>query len=265
MPKFKYALGFLHTSNDFLVDVKENVSLATSIANYFSLPLNNFNFAFAEGQPKAKSYIFNEQNLRKLDSIETDKLRAISFNKLKSNRSHADTELTIAFSTAGYDDFPSKTFVFVDGQQLIKPLSYQCLGQITRQLMQVKQDLDYGFAMCMESDKMPMYYLAGFSTPGVTAEEEESVHAFTRNISQYRTKIWDIFWMNVINKRLITADMLKQITKIVSERNVIETGDKYIISLPVDPYEYMAYSRKTQSLKSKLRKIFREKDLIMYK
>ena len=116
----------------------------------------------------------------------------------------------------------------------------------------------------MEEKKYPTFFLTGLKTPELNQEERDIATSLVLNIRDYKEKIWDIFWVNVIKQEMISEAMRKTITEIVGENNIVELDDKYIITLPVSLEEYMDNKEKTDMYKNKLREIFAKEDRIMY-
>ena len=116
----------------------------------------------------------------------------------------------------------------------------------------------------MEEKKMPTCFLVGLKTPELNQEEQDIATCLSLRTREYKEKIWDIFWVNVIKQEMISEAMRKTITEIVGENNIVELDDKYIITLPVSLEEYMDNKEKTDMYKNKLREIFAKEDRIMY-
>lgn len=266
MENVKFAMSFFISNIDSNIKSKKIFILSKFIADYYNLPYTNFSFTVTDnGKSKTKAYKFTEKNLNTLLSIDSKKITAMSFVKHKLEKSYTDTEITFEFLTTTKNDFPSRIEIVIDSSLLNKALYVQDIIKIAQQFELLNLDLIYGVLLHMENKKKPNFFLIGWETTELSEEEKKIADALSLNIRQYKNKIWDIFEHNIIKKQLITSDMLNKIKEVVSEGNIIEIGDKYIISLPVKATEYIENGEKTKAIKSKLRAVFQDKDEIMFK
>ena len=262
--EIKFAASLFFDNNKDSLDGKNIVNVCNYIGDFYNSIFSEFGFCIEEdGKDKNKSYKFTAKNVEKFFSINLNKLSSIYFEKFKEKRDYQDTELSVRIYIPEDNAYPLKVNITVD-PILVKSFNYNELIMFIKKIKEFDFLLEYGVAFVIETRKMPNFFMLGIETPDLSPEEREVANSLALNVREYKNKIWDIFWINIIKKELITQDIYYKIIDIVGNKNVIETDDIYIFFLPLDYSEYLSI-QKLDQYRLKLRNLFEGNNLIMYK
>lgn len=265
MDEIQLVIGFFINKPGCIVSSENILMLSDFVSKFYKMDYTNFSYCETQenGKSKTKSFKYTEKNIDKFASSYSSNITAIGLYKLKNDNSYLNTDLLLEYLLTDKNDIPITIHIILDAQMIDKFCSDHLIS-LADQIKKFGLDLQYGIAFLMERKKMPSYFLSGMQTPELREEERKIANALSLNIREYRNKVWDIFWYNIIKKNLINESMLKKIEQIVEKDNIIEFDDKYIIRLPVAEFNYLKDEKQYNTYQSKLRKIFQHNDSIMY-
>ena len=266
MDNVKFLLGFLIDSRNINLDAKTIINYSEHFSKYFNTQFTQLTFGVhRDNKPeKYKTYKLKPSNLEKLSNQKN--ISGVSFERIERQDEpdfYGPTS-SVDFTLSNETNWPTILIASLDSQILSERFS---LREITNFL---QGTLDYGFEIksglihFMHESKLPLFYLTGTLTSNITKEEELICKALNNRIREYKDKIWDIFWCNVVAKEIISISVLEKIKEVINEDNIIEYRNDYLFFLPIDYQEYIYNKEKADFYKNKLRIIFNEENKIMY-
>lgn len=256
---------FFINPKDSRLNIKKIIEYSNLISNHFNVEYSELSYCFNENNKnKTKVYKYTTNNLEKLLNNKGN-ITAVSFEKLKQAQNYSNTDISINFLLSQKMDYPTTINISIDSQIFMETGGVTKLTELITKTIGFGFKLEYGIVHIMEEEKQPMFFLIGIKSPKLTMEERNIADALCLNIRDYKNKIWDIFWLNIIDKEIIQEDMIEEIKEVVGEEGLIDAGDKYIISLPFDYKQCIEKKDSVMILKNKLRQIFLHNEKIMYK
>jgi len=268
---YKYTTYFDLTRTSEYVAKENKIELINSIAEKYQIKFNNVCFS---GKRKTKIKLkflrLTDKNIEKLKAIDSRDIGTLEFAQYtpKIGEYFRDTVGKMFFLTDDYyttEYVPPDTFLVILDSLVIKhSFNINDILPIFKGLKDLEFIIENGISFTKETRSEPEIFCFGTGTKYMSREDRAITSALCMHRTEYQTKIWDVFWFNIIKKELITNDVLNKIKNALSEENVHDIGSHYITSLPVTAEEYVYDHEKTSGYKNKLRQIFLEHDLIMY-
>ncbi len=250
-------------------NVYDVLKFSKEVSYLFGIVYEEMSFSYMDEKKSIiKTLKYTDKNIQKLFAIEPQNITSIAFSRYKEAKHFADPRLRISLYISIHDihtpAFPHHFKMIVDQPQIVDELPKDIIINVIHCVENLGFHIEYGAAFTIETRKEPNYFTLGGVTPHLTKEERGIARALAANIRQYQTKIWDIFLHNIIKKDLISETMLATIRNMLADENIVDLGDKFIISLPLSSQEYLNDRDKLDTFKEKLRQLFKDNDAIMY-
>lgn len=265
MEGYKCVITLYMLKHKGVIDVQKILNFIFQVANSYDVTYDEFGFSYvSEKKEITKTLKYTQKNIEKLNLIEAQDITALSFDQYKEQKHFADPRFRLDFFLPKNDDYPNRFSVIIDSHQMKKSLTSELIKELIYHICSLGFHIEFGAAFLIETKKAPHYFIMGTVSKHLSTEEKDMASALALNIRQYESKIWDIFWFNIIKKTLIPEEVLNDIMKILPSEYILNAGDKYIISLPLTSEEYVSDKVKLDFYREELRLIFRENDLVMY-
>lgn len=266
LESIKYVIALYMSKNKGQTDINCILKMAENVARIYNVNYDEYGFSVMEnGKEKTKILRYTQKNIGKIFMLNPCSITQVYFECYKKeDKDFLDSRFSLGILVSDKEDCPNQITLIIDPMQMSEKFNKDSMINLIRNTDELIFKLEYGVAFVMETNKRPVFFVIGTQTSNLNEEEKKVASSLCLNLRQYQSKIWDIFWFNIIKKDLILEDMLNDIMEILPKESIVDIGDKYIISLPLQYDEYISDKEKLYTYKQKLRQIFKEKDLIMY-
>jgi hypothetical protein len=261
----KFVIGIFASNNCGIKTIESIMKPIERIGKLLNLSFNSFSMSYElNKKEQTRSLNFTEKNLEKLYSVDINFISFLSFAVLKSNRDFGDTLLTINLPMNNCETQATIISIIIDEIVLVEK---EDAMKTFISLIDV-MDLDcfnfqFGIVFPMEYFKLPDFFIMGVGSPNLSLREKRTIDALDKNITQFKNKIWDFFWLNLLKKEFIDYETLTEVIEIVGRENIIEYDNKYLIKIPLSSEEYLTNIDKRYEYIEMLRQVLTRKDKIM--
>ena len=244
-------------SIELLILFKEEYPSSKDLIDYFEKEISDlFNIQFHEisynlkagSSLRGKTLKFKQRNIEKFVSQLPNNFDGGGFGlinylpdfKFKST----DINLSVSYRRGIFDLEHSsikitlnKTFFYSSNQNHV--LVSVCTKTIAF-LKSIQKRITYGFIFSMANEKFPGFFAEGIGNNNLTNEEESAVQTWAEKNHESDSKIWRIFWGNLITKKhLKSGTSIEDVKRIVGDENVYLVSDNtYFFNLPDTDLSY---------------------------
>jgi hypothetical protein len=217
---------------------------------------------------KSKSLKFTSSNLKKYEKILSNKNCKIdvSFELLRNLDPYIYKSKDIDFSvTLNQFDSPINSLNIVLNSSFYSGVVLRDFVQLVSNLLiRNNCDLVYGFVFCLSNSKGPSFYIEGIGYPKIKKDESEKLKNWLNNKSSCESKIWDIFWGNVVSSKhlKIIPNALKKLNEILGGSNVVMLNNDLLwfnINDNILEFEILEYGVE----RKRLYNLFKEEDMLI--
>lgn len=230
---------------------KESINLQKIIFLFNNFFLEKYNEQFDElsysvtvkNHLRSKTLKFSNKNIEKmLLDIPYNGFYATKYLANLENK-FTDFEFALRFNF-NFNEKLSYVLVTINKQIFLKKYNYNFLKIFFFHFITYlfKEDLQiaYGFVFAMENEQFPNLFVNGIGYYQMPSELRKELNIWTDNWDECGSKIWRIFWGNLISDRhLKTPDSLNRIKEIVGEENFFKVSDSlFFFTLPENNLKY---------------------------
>lgn len=153
---------------------------------------------------------------------------------------------------------------FVFDLSLYKEVAWKIFVRaITDFLVKMGCEVVYGFILSLEKIKNPSLYIEGIGNYELTPRENDKVNTWANEMASCETKVWDIFWGNILSHNHIKVDnSIEKIKRIVGDENSLFLNKDlfwFNLKLCLTKFDVLKYDKEQQ----KLYEFFRKNNLIL--
>lgn len=256
---YKYVIEFFYEKKPF-ADYNILNNFYHNITNLFNISIDEINYS--DYKSKTKFMKYTSKNIEKINNIYND-LISIGVKKFKEIKNYQDCQLDITYDIAFSDEVPGRIRIIIDCDLVNNKSIKDYFVEIIIILNEYQIKLVYGLSFVMKSSSEPLYFSSGIATGSMTPEQKEIAYSYN-SMREYKNKIWDVFWLNIINKRIMDEVGIDKIIEIIGNENITLIKNFYLLALPTDESEYLRNEGYVIETKNKLRKVFNERNRIKY-
>jgi hypothetical protein len=261
--KFKGIINMIDTFNFFKSTVEKYSTNKTMELAYTVFDKSGKNWKFKSRGGKLSTKVVNnfKENISQINENIIINGFSLSANLPDWNFKAIDVDFCFYYTLNAYENFCSFDIVLLSEWSKILDIKH-FVGTIYSYIVSKKCEIQYGFMFIMESRKNPLAIIDGHFTQFLTKYEEKKIGIWSDNKDDCNTKIWDIFWGNIISKKHLEKISIKEIEKLAGKENVYELSPNVLwFNLPENlmDFDFSDYSK----IRKKLYKYFDSKNLIM--
>jgi len=207
---------------------------------------------------KSKKLKFSDSAIKKFQealAIANEKI-IVDFELLRNLENAEYKSRDVDFSIIYKQDYPINSLNLIFNASIYRNAKWKKLVEEVHDfLLKQKCPVVYGFVLALDNLKNPALYVEGVGSPSLNSRERDKVNAWTMGMMDCETKIWDVFWGNMISEKHLRShpNVLSEISKIVGNENFSELhGGLYWFNLDYDieKFDNSIFDEKRESLYS---------------